>query len=111
MVGSLTISELAVLAPEDRMCLFPEEVGYLDDRYLLGFINNNYEAKQLKRHEVKVARVFSGSGCEYECKLLQAYNICKCVPWDHPQFRTVYRFKQNLDDDFLLVNDYELACK
>ena len=102
--GSVTKSHLQNMDPSERKCLFPHENDYLNDKNLLGFINQNYRPVRIKRQEVNVARSYSTSGCEYECKLLQAFNLCKCVPWHHPQFRTIYSYKSR-------TADYELACR
>ena len=42
----------------------------------------NFEASKLK-----LTKIYSQSGCIFECQLEEASEFCGCVPWDYPHLR------------------------
>jgi len=39
-----------------------------------------------ENQSMKYFRNYSKSGCQYECALRKAEEICKCIPWLFPRF-------------------------
>ena len=88
-------SDLLYMDPDVRKCLFRKEKGIAQqaDRFLV-FEREKEVTSQKKA--IDILKDFSSTGCLYECMLQYAFHMCKCVPWNHPNFETIHTGIQHL---------------
>ena len=88
-------ADLSNMTAHERKCLYRSEkdILHLADDFLV-FERDGVMYSQ--RKSIDILNYFSSTGCQYECMLQYAFHMCKCVPWNHPQFQTTHQEIQHL---------------